>query len=152
VKRRAEGASDRLRAPERRSSVTAQEEEDEPSSSSPLIQQIVKLETIHSMPRFYRPWETESSIASVSSGFIVDLDRRWVLTTAGAVDYASRVSDPGRHARLEDLASPPRTTACLLPLQVSVSRVGDPQAYKARVLASCADCDAALLTVDSDGF
>ena len=31
-------------------------------------------------------------------------------------------------------------------------RVGDPEPYSGRVLASCADCDAALITVEDDSF
>ncbi len=37
-------------------------------------------------------------------------------------------------------------------MQVTVFRVGDPTPYTARVLCSCADCDAALLTVEQDEF
>lgn len=59
------------------------EQLDGESPSNPFIAHLIKLDTIHAIPSFIRPWEVVDDVRSVSSGFIIDLTQRWILTTAG---------------------------------------------------------------------
>ena len=81
------------RSPGRRSVQQEDPEAEEDAPSAPFIQQLVKLETIHAIPSFIRPWDAAEEVQTISSGFILDVDRRWIMTTAGAVDYPRRVGD-----------------------------------------------------------
>jgi hypothetical protein len=65
------------------------EQLDGESPSNPFIAHLVKLDTIHAIPSFIRPWEVVDDVRSVSSGFIIDLTKRWILTTAGKLSCNS---------------------------------------------------------------
>ena len=54
-------------------------------SQDDLSQSVVQVLTVHCVPNLMRPWETGHDTESSSSAFVVDRERRLLMTTAGAV-------------------------------------------------------------------
>jgi len=100
------------------------DEEDLTALGVPL-DAVVKVWTIHSTPNFSLPWQRCRQVRSNGSGFIIDLERRCILTNAHCVEW---------HAL------------------VKVQRRGRDTKYLAKVLHVGWDCDIALLTVEDDEF
>merc|ERR1719326_2009212 len=62
------------------------EEEDLSALGVPL-DAVVKVWTIHSTPNFSLPWQRCRQLRSSGSGFIVDIERRCILTTAHSIEW-----------------------------------------------------------------
>lgn len=88
-------ASSRHNNPNRRLSgstvVSVDVPEDQPAAPDPRMQSVVKVETTHAVPSFTRPWDREFEVQSTSSAFLVDINRRLLMTTAGAVEWSRRI-------------------------------------------------------------
>jgi hypothetical protein len=60
-----------------------------------MLRQVLRVETLHRLPNSERPWEEGSEARSSSTAFVVDLQERLIMTTAGAVEHAKRVGEAG---------------------------------------------------------
>ncbi|GAX77308.1 hypothetical protein CEUSTIGMA_g4754.t1 [Chlamydomonas eustigma] len=67
-------------------------EEEEEAGESEFGASVVQVRTVHRVPNFQRPWETGQDVESSSSAFVVDTEHQILMTTAGAVEYAKKVT------------------------------------------------------------
>mmetsp|Transcript_3898 Transcript_3898/g.11656 ORF Transcript_3898/g.11656 Transcript_3898/m.11656 type:complete len:549 (-) Transcript_3898:1965-3611(-) len=86
---------------------------------------IVKVHTTHCYPNYSLPWQKLRQYQTTSSGFVIDVERRWILTNAHSVQHHT---------------------------VVRVKRHGSDSKFTANVLSEGFDCDLALLTVKDDAF
>ncbi|XP_021719067.1 protease Do-like 9 [Chenopodium quinoa] len=89
----------------------------------PLMDAVVKVFCVHSMPNYSLPWQRKRQCSSSSSGFVIA--GRRVLTNAHSVAHYT---------------------------QVKLKKRGSDTKYLATVLAVGIDCDIALLTVKDNEF
>mmetsp|Transcript_23092 Transcript_23092/g.64141 ORF Transcript_23092/g.64141 Transcript_23092/m.64141 type:complete len:556 (-) Transcript_23092:173-1840(-) len=90
-----------------------------------LMDAVVKVFCVHCEPNFSLPWQRKRQYSSSSSGFIISLKDRRILTNAHSVEHHT---------------------------QVKLKRRGSDDKYVATVLSVGTECDIALLTVEDDGF
>ena len=85
---------------------------------------VVKVLCTHAEPNYSLPWQMRKQHQSSSTGFVIDLKRRWILTNAHSVEHHT---------------------------QVRLKKRGSETKHVATVLAIGRECDIALLTVSDDG-
>jgi len=86
---------------------------------------VIKVYCIHTEPNFSMPWQRRRQYQSTSTGFVIDVERKRLLTNAHSVEHHT---------------------------QVKVKKRGDDQKFLAKVLATGTECDIAMLTVDDPKF
>lgn len=90
-----------------------------------VMDSIVKVFCTHTEPNFSLPWQKKRGVASTSSGFVISVTERKILTNAHSVEHHT---------------------------QVKVKRRGSDEKHVARVLTIGTECDIAMLTVDDASF
>ncbi len=101
------------------------EEDDEGGGLPREAMSVVKVLCTHAEPNYSLPWQMRKQNQSSSTGFVIDLKRRWILTNAHSVEHYT---------------------------QVRLKKRGSDTKHVATVLAIGRECDIALLTVSDDGF
>eukprot|EP00929_Paragymnodinium_shiwhaense_P022783 TRINITY_DN14450_c0_g1_i1.p1 TRINITY_DN14450_c0_g1~~TRINITY_DN14450_c0_g1_i1.p1 ORF type:complete len:575 (-),score=67.73 TRINITY_DN14450_c0_g1_i1:184-1908(-) len=86
---------------------------------------VVKVWCVHSRPNFSLPWQRRKQYRSSGTGFVIDVQRKIILSNAHCVEW---------HA------------------QVKVQRRGQDRKHLAKVLDVGWECDCAVLTVEDDTF
>ena len=52
---------------------------------------VIKVYCIHTEPNYSMPWQRRRQYQSTSTGFVIDVDRRRLLTNAHSVDHHTQV-------------------------------------------------------------
>jgi S1-C subfamily serine protease len=102
-----------------------EEWEDEGGGLPREAMSVVKVLCTHAEPNYSLPWQMRKQNQSSSTGFVIDLKRRWILTNAHSVEHYT---------------------------QVRLKKRGSEKKHMATVLAIGRECDIALLTVADDAF
>ncbi|KMT10529.1 hypothetical protein BVRB_5g116530 [Beta vulgaris subsp. vulgaris] len=89
----------------------------------PLMDSVVKVFCVHTMPNFFLPWQRKRQHSSSSTGFVIA--GRRILTNAKSVEYHT---------------------------QIMLKKRGSDTKYLATVLVIGTECNIALLTVNDDEF
>ncbi|KAK9810951.1 hypothetical protein WJX73_000637 [Symbiochloris irregularis] len=89
------------------------------------ILSVLKVFVVQTVPNYAQPWQMRPQRSCTGSAFVVDVQKRYIMTNAHVVSNATTV-----HVR----------------------RPGRSQKWRARVLCEGKICDLALLTVDSSEF
>lgn len=110
---------------EDRSSENWEDEEGEGGGLPREAMSVVKVLCTHAEPNYSLPWQMRRQNQSSSTGFVIDLKRRWILTNAHSVEHHT---------------------------QVRLKKRGSDKKHTATVLAIGRECDIALLTVSDDSF
>ncbi|CAE8607678.1 unnamed protein product, partial [Polarella glacialis] len=86
---------------------------------------VVKIWCVHSTPNFSLPWQRKRQYRSTGSGFCIDTQRRFILTTAHCIEWQT---------------------------QIKIQCKGSDTKYLGKVVAAGWECDCAVLTVECDEF
>lgn len=101
------------------------EDDEDRRHQNRLMASVVKVLCTHAEPNFSLPWQMRRQNQSASTGFVIDVKLRHIITNAHSVEHHT---------------------------QVKLKRRGSDDKYVATVLAIGRECDIALLTVKDDAF
>eukprot|EP00884_Botryococcus_braunii_P011067 jgi/Botrbrau1/19962/Bobra.0059s0078.1 len=104
--------------------ITRLDTEPRPGSVAAL-RSVLKVFVVQTLPNYAQPWQMRPQRSASGSAFVVDVQKRFILTNAHVVANATTT-----HVR----------------------RPGNPKKWRARVLCEGKICDLALLTVDDSDF
>ncbi|KIY97425.1 hypothetical protein MNEG_10537, partial [Monoraphidium neglectum] len=120
------------------------------------LRSVIKVFVVKVDPSYAQPWQKLPQRSSNGSAFVLDVDRRLVITNAhvdAACLVGPRRTGPAEGPSATACRQAPAARACVAnATTVYVRRPGDPKKTKATIACLAKQCDLALLTVADDSF